>query len=128
MKAYSLDLRERVAAACQRPGATLGAVAQQFSVSLSFVEKLRRQQRRTGSLVPAGGRRGPLPRLDAAARQHVVACVAAQPDATLAELGRQLVAAGVPAVSRISLWQVLQELDLRRKKRVYTPPSATPSG
>lgn len=127
MKAYSLDLRERVAAACQRPGATLGAVAQQFSVSLSFVEKLRRQQRQTGSLAPAGGRRGPLPRLDAAARQHLAACVATQPDATLAELGRQLEAAGVPAVGRTSLWQALQDLDLRRKKRVCMPLNATPN-
>ena len=40
MKAYSLDLRERVAAACQQPGRTVGAVATQFSVSVSFVAKL----------------------------------------------------------------------------------------
>ena len=127
MKAYSLDLRERIAGACQQPGVTLGTVAQQFSVSLSFVEKLRRQQRQSGSLVPAGGRRGPLPRLDAAARQQLVACVAACPDATLAELGQQLVAVGAPAVSRTSLWQALHALDLRRKKRVCTPPNATRS-
>lgn len=111
------------------PGAraTLPAVAQRFSVSLSFVEKLRRHLRQTGSLAPAGGRRGPLPRLDAAARQLLAACVAARPDATLAELGQQLVAAGCPAVGRTSVWQALQDLDLRRKKRVYTPPNATPS-
>ncbi|ALW85692.1 hypothetical protein AUC43_11700 [Hymenobacter sedentarius] len=127
MKAYSLDLRARIAAACQRPGATLAAVAQQFSVSLSFVEKLRRRQRQTGTLAPAGGRRGPLPRLDAAARQRLAASVAARPDATLAELARQLAAAGVPAVGRTSLWQALQDLDLRRKKRVCTPPNAIPS-
>mgnify|MGYP000473974965 CR=1 FL=1 len=45
MKAYSLDLRERVAAASQQPGCTIGAVAAQFSVSVSFVEKLLQRQR-----------------------------------------------------------------------------------
>ena len=50
MKAYSLDLRERVAAACQQPGYTVGAVAAQFSVSVSFVAKLLQRQCRSGSL------------------------------------------------------------------------------
>ena len=45
MKSYSLDLRERVAAACAQPGRTIGAVATQFSVSVSFVEKLLHRQR-----------------------------------------------------------------------------------
>ena len=117
MKAYSLDLRERVAAACAQPAAKLDEVARQFSVSRSFIEKLRRQQQRSGSLAPAGGRRGPLPRLDQAARQQLAACVEAQPDATLDELREQLRAHGGPAVSRTSLWQALQQLALRRKKK-----------
>ena len=50
MKAYSTDLRERVAAACQQGGHTIGEVAAQFSVSDSFVRKLRRRQRTSGSL------------------------------------------------------------------------------
>jgi len=37
------------------------------------------------------------------------------------------VAAGSPAVGQTVLWQTLQQLDLRRKKRVCTPPSATPT-
>ncbi|GAC1380619.1 MAG: hypothetical protein NVSMB30_28330 [Hymenobacter sp.] len=53
--------------------------------------------------------------------------MAAQPDATLAELGQQLVAAGSPAVGQTVLWQTLRALGWRRKKRVCTPPSATPS-
>jgi transposase len=52
MKAYSLDLRERVAAACQQPGRTIGAVAAQFSVSVSSVEKLLQRQRTSSSLAP----------------------------------------------------------------------------
>ena len=127
MKAYSVDLRARVASACTVPGQTLDQVAARFQVSRSFVEKLRRRQRQTGLLTAAGGRRGPQPRLDEAARVQLAACVAAQPDATLGELRQHLVAAGGPAVGRSCLWQGLQQLDLRRKKRAFTPPSATPN-
>ena len=73
MKAYSLDLRERVVAACQT-GLTQPAMAAQFSVSLSFVAKLLRRQRTSGnvSALPSGhgpapgrGRPGPTYRLPA---------------------------------------------------------------
>ena len=39
MKAYSLDLRERVAVACGQTGQIGRQVAVRFSVSVSFVEK-----------------------------------------------------------------------------------------
>ncbi len=52
MNPYSLDLRTRVAAACQEPGAKKAAVARRFDVSRSFVKSLVRQQQQTGSLAP----------------------------------------------------------------------------
>ncbi|MGI4972210.1 MAG: hypothetical protein ACRYGH_24985 [Janthinobacterium lividum] len=96
-------------------------------MSSSFVEKLLKRQRTRGGVAALPRRGGPTPRLQEADRQQLLACVAAQPDATLAELGQQLVAAGSPAVGQTVLWQTLQALDLRRKKRVCTPPSGTPS-
>lgn len=128
MKPYSDDLRERVVAACAEGGRSVGEIAAQFRVSVSFVHKLRRRQRVTGSAAALPHRGGPAPLLDAAARAELAACVARQPDATLDELRGQLAAAGVAAVGRTTVWQVLQGLDLRRKKRVFTPPNATPSG
>lgn len=125
MQAYSDDLRERVAAAYATGQFTIGQVASRFAVSTSFVEKLLQRQRRTGSLAALPHRGGPAPRLQEADRQRLMACVAAQPDATLAELNQQLVAAGSPAVGQTVLWQTLQALDLRRKKRVCMRPSAT---
>ena len=86
MKSYSLDLRERVAAACAQPGRTIGTVATQFSVSVSFVEKLLHLHRTNGSLMALPLRSGPWPLLDAAARVELVACLRQQPDATLDEL------------------------------------------
>jgi transposase len=128
MEAYSDDLRERVATACATGQFTIPQVASRFAVSVSFVNKLLRRQRISGSVAALPRRGGAAPRLQEADRQRLWACVAAQPDATLAELGQQLVAAGSPAVGRTVLWQTLQALGWRRKKRVCTPPSATPSG
>ncbi|WP_151089386.1 helix-turn-helix domain-containing protein [Hymenobacter baengnokdamensis] len=128
MQAYSIDLRERVVAAYATGEVTIGQVASRFAVSISFVDKLLKRQRTRGSVAALPHRGGPAPRLQEADRQRLVACVAAQPDATLAELRQQLVAAGSPAVGQTVRWQTLQQLDLRRKKRVCTPPSATPSG
>ena len=127
MRAYSLDLRERVAAACQQPSRTIGAVAAQFSVSVSFVEKLLQRQRTSGSLAPLPLRGGPAPCLDASSRADVVACLRQQPDATLDELRVWVAALGGPAVSLATMGRAVQALDWRRKKRASTPPSATPS-
>lgn len=99
---------------------TIAQVASRFSVSTSFMEKLLKRQRTSGSVAALPHRGGPAPRLQEADRQRLAACVAAQPDAALAELGQQLVAAGSPAVGQTVRWQTLQALDLRRKKRVCT--------
>ena len=128
MKPYSEDLRERVVAACAEDGRSVGEVAAQFRVSTSFVHKLRRRRRTTGSLAALPHRGGPAPLLDAAARAELAASVARQPDATLDELRGQLAAGGAPAVGRTTVWQALQTLDLRRKKRASMPPNATPTG
>lgn len=57
MKAYLFDLQERVAAACGQSRAKAGAVTGQFSILVSFVEKLLRRQRISGSAAaPIAGR------------------------------------------------------------------------
>ncbi|WP_051718595.1 hypothetical protein [Hymenobacter sp. IS2118] len=128
MKAYSIDLRERVAAACAAPQARIYQVAAQFSVSVSFVDKLLQRQRRTGSLAALPARGGPVPRLDPAGEALLRACLVAQPDATLAELGTALHAAEGPVLSRTSTWRAVERLGWGRKKKASTPPSATPNG
>ncbi|TGE14196.1 transposase, partial [Hymenobacter elongatus] len=75
MTPYSLDLRTRVASACQEPGACKAEVARRFSVSLTFIKSLLRQQRETGSLAPKPARGGRARFLDAAAQAWLVAYV-----------------------------------------------------
>ena len=58
MKAYSIDLWERVMAVCALPGVRIYQVAAQFRVSIFFVDKLLCRHRTTGSvaaLPPSGG-------------------------------------------------------------------------
>jgi transposase len=116
MKVYSLDLRERVVTACGRPGGTVVAVAAQFSVSVSFVEKLPRRKRTTGSAAALPARSGPTPHLDVPAREELRACLRQQPDATLSGLRTWRAAVGGPAVSQSTLWRAVQALDWRQKK------------
>ena len=119
MKAYSDDLREKVAAACQRPGQRQHAVAAQFGVSLSFVAKLLRRQRTSGTVAAKPWNGGPARCLDAAAQAQLVAWAGQQPGITLAELREALQVERGQRGQRVGLstvWRVLAEHDLRRKK------------
>ena len=51
MRAYSMDLRERVFADCQA-GMTTPAVAAKYRVSAARVRRLKQRHRATGSLAP----------------------------------------------------------------------------
>ncbi|MCA1628596.1 MAG: IS630 transposase-related protein [Acidobacteria bacterium] len=123
MKPYSQDLREKIVRALEGDN-TQEEVADRFSVSLSFIEKLWRRFRTTGScsaLPHAGGRRRTLRKHEAALRKEV----AAQPDITLEELGERVQAAGAPSVCLATMCAELRRLDLPRKKSRSTTASKT---
>lgn len=128
MRAYSQDLRERVAAACALPGAKIYQVAATFSVSISFVDKLLHRQRTSGSVarLPASG--GRIPQLTEAGQRELTACLMQQPDATLDEVRTELAAIGGPALSRTSTWRAAEKLGWGRKKKASMPASATANG
>ena len=127
MKAYSLDLRERVAAACMKPETRIHQVAAQFSVSTSFIDKLLHRQRTTGSVAALPHKSGPAPLLDAAGLLDLTACWQVAPDATLDETRLLLAAAGGPDVSRTTTWRATEAVGWGRKKKASTPPSAIPN-
>src|SRR5512135_2577032 len=92
MRAYSIDLRERVVAACDALDGTREQIAARFSVSVAWVRKLLRLRRETGSVDPKPHGGGRPPAFDPAAAARLREAVRADPDATLQELGQ---AAGV---------------------------------
>jgi transposase len=112
----SNDLRERIIRFYENhDDYTQSEIADEFGVSRSFVEKLLRRWRTSQSsaaLPPGGGNLSPLRQQEATLRQ----LVAAQPDATLAELKEQLATKKRLTVSQAAICRALQRLRLGRKK------------
>jgi transposase len=119
MKPYSMDLRQRVLADCDA-GLPTKQVAAKFSVSPSWVRRLKRQRRLTGRIAPAEYRHGPRPSWEGYSGRLAEA-VRQEPDATLGELKARL-ALGA-AVS--TLWRACAALGLRVKKKSAGRPSRT---
>lgn len=131
---YSVDLRRKIVAACERGDASQLEVAQFVGVSISFVEKLLRIYHITGELVAPRNVRGPHAAIDAQASERLRQWVEEQPDATLAELVDKLQCRCAIQVSQATVCRALGRLGLRRKKRRSTrqngtrPRSSRPAG
>jgi transposase len=128
MTPYSLDLRQKIIAALDRGVGSQRAVADLFGVSLSFVERLLQRQRTMGTLAPCPHAGGPPRRLDETDEHIVRQRLEQQPDSTLDELGETLAQQSGKSVSRATLGRMVQRLNLPRKKRPSTRPSATRTG
>src|SRR5918994_6079395 len=84
MRAYSMDLRERVVAAVDG-GMTQDQAAAIFGVSVNTVGRYLARRRDTGSLAPAVQRHGPRPEKKARRQAWLPARLQGAADATLAE-------------------------------------------
>jgi transposase len=85
-KAYSLDLRTRVVEAIDRQGGPQQEVATLFGVSCTFLKKLLRQRRETGSLAPKPHGGGHVAKLTEDQREQVRAYIlGTRNDATVSE-------------------------------------------
>ena len=118
--AYSMDLRERVFKAWEASG-DADDVAATFGVSRAWVHRLAQRYGETQSLAP---RKQTIFRGRVLAKQadRLQALVAAQPDATLAELRAQL-----PTTAALStLWLELDRLGLTVKKNRTRHRTASP--
>jgi transposase len=125
MKAYSLDLREKVLAAYHRQEGSIRQLAKRFTVSPRFVGELIVRFRRTGSYTPRPHGGGNPPRIDAQGWQVVYDLVQHHPDATLDELCQLYAERCQVLPSRSSMHRTLTRLKLTRKKRLITPRSVT---
>lgn len=118
----SSDIRRRIVAAVEA-GASCGAAASRFDVSVSTVIKLMQRWQQTGSLEPGqmGGHR---PFALAEHASLVRELIAAHPDQTLDELRGRLTDRGI-VVGRTSVHRYLSAIGLTRKKRHSMPRSKT---
>jgi len=117
MKAYSMDLRERILQDCDA-GMEARQVALKYRVSESWIRRLKHRRRETGEVAPRrlGSRKQPkwLPHAE-----RLQKLVEEKPDATLAEL-RQLLGleCSIPTIAR-----ALRALQLTFKKKSFMPRS-----
>jgi transposase len=111
MAPYSMDLRARVARAWDaEPDAD--AIAAKYEVSRAWVHRLIQRRRETGSLAPRKQTKFRRGALDDQQQTKLRALIAAQPDATLAELR-----AGVPTTAALStLWRLIDRWGITVKK------------
>ena len=116
MRPYSNDLRRRIIERIQENEESQVAIAERFSVSVSFVEKLWQGFRSTGSYEAkphAGGRERLLKDHEALIRAEVKA----QSDITLEELAKKVAEAiGKPRIGIMTMCDELRRLKLPRKK------------
>jgi transposase len=116
MRAYSLDLRQKVVAAVERGDSTIEEVASAFGVGLTFVKKMLRQHRETADLRPRPHGGGQTARLSDKHLKLPRQEVSRSPDKTAAALRDHLEESASVWVSRPTVTRALLRLGLSRKK------------
>jgi transposase len=113
MRAYSADLRQRVADAVDRGELSQREIARLFEVSLSFVVRLLQRRRRTGGLEPKPHGGGAGLRLTVDERIRLFKLAREHPDATL----KQLKEMGGFDCTLVTIWRTLRRAKWTRKKK-----------
>ena len=126
MKAYSVDLREKIVEAYLQHEGSIRHLAKCFKVSARFVWGLINRFRRTGSYAPKAHGGGNPPRIDASQYDIVAALVKQHPDATLKELCACVEETCHITPSKSSMQRTLDKLKLTRKKRPIALQNVTP--
>ena len=116
MKAYSLDLRERVIAAVEEGKLTRERIAAVFRVSLTSIKRLVRRKRDLGHVAPLPHGGGQKPRLDEGRLRILREEIARHPDATLEELCKRVRGVDGTPVSVPTMSRTLRKLGFTRKK------------
>jgi len=112
MKAYSVDLRERVLAAVDAKEGTWKEIAARFRVSVPWITRMARQRRELGTLQPQTHRCGRKRLLTEEHHQQLAQLVAEDSDTTRKELRERL---GVACCLEV-IWDALNRLGLTYKK------------
>lgn len=121
-KAYSLDLRQKIIDAYTGGGISQRGLAKQFGVAKSFIQKLLKQYRETGSIAPKVRVEQTPPKLNDEHRVILAEIVEANNDATLAELSDQVYDRTGIRVGTTTMHTTLKRMGLSVKKNVLPRP------
>lgn len=115
MKAYSVDLRQKIIDTYNNKEGSIRQVSARFKVSRSFVQKLLKQHQKLGNIAPLPHGGGTVPKL-AAHVLKIEELLEENNDATLPELCQNLKKQIGISVTSSTLCRFLQKLNLTRKK------------
>ena len=118
MKAYSLDLRQKIVDAYTNKEGSYRQLAKRFRVSLSFVQTLLKRYRETGTLEPKPHGGGQSPKLSLEQSALIPQLVAEDNAATLEQLCKRLEQRTGVKVSRATMGRLLAKFDLSPRKTV----------
>lgn len=116
MKAYSLDLRQKIVDVYQSESISQRQLAQRFGVAKSFVIKLLKQYRETGDIKPLPHGGGAKLKVSPKELESLAELIEANNDATLEELCQMFQAKTKVIVSRATMGRMSQRLNLTVKK------------
>ena len=116
MKPYSIDLRQKVVETYLAGGISQRKLAERFRVTPSFVGKLLKQYRDTGTIAPKKRIQQTPPKLKPAELETLKALVEEQNDSTLVELREKLHKTTGVLIGRSTVDRMLKRLNLTLKK------------
>lgn len=116
MKAYSLDLRQKIVDTYREGNISQRQLAKQFRVTLSFIEKLLKQHRETGNIAPIVRTKQTPTKLNTEQLMVLKHIVETTNDATLEELRHQLQQQTGVLIGRSTVDRMLTRLNLTVKK------------
>jgi len=112
MRPYSMDLRERVVAACDAREGSREQIAKRFGVSTAWIRRLLQRRRETGSIAPLPQNAGRKRALNDRQMKKLKSWVRRHQDATLKEIRAGM---GL-SISIAALDRALRVLGLTLKK------------
>lgn len=121
MKAYSLDLRQKIVNTYLEGGISQRHLAKRFGVALSFIEKLLKQYQETGNIAPKIRIQQTPPKLNEQQLNVLKEIVETNNDATLSEIRNELEKKTGVLIGRSTVDRMLQTLEIRVKKKHCTP-------
>ncbi|NEP25360.1 MAG: transposase [Moorea sp. SIO1F2] len=116
MKAYSVDLRQKIIDAYNQGNISQRKLAQQFNVALSFVQKLLKQYRETGNIAPKVRTKQTPIKLTPEQLAILRDLVIKNNDATLDELRIWLAEETGVLIGRSTVDRMIKRLNLTRKR------------
>ena len=116
MKAYSLDLRQKIIDVYEQEEISQRQLAKRFRVALSFIVKLLRQYRTTGEISPKPFNGGVKLKLSPENLVVLADLIENNNDATLDELCQMLKQKIGVSISRATMGRMTQRLQLTVKK------------